>query len=588
MKKATLPLLLTCVFCLYSSTFMGQSVIRSDKSSTPDRMTLTLPFVEGWDLWNFDTNGWTTETANWVMNNQSGNPGPTAEFAWDPQLQNNYNSALISSPIDASLLTEGDIFLNFDIQLNNRHATGLEMMQVEVYDDSIWNTVATFSNTESFSWQSHHIKITPFAIQNTFKIRFKAVGENSFDILSWFIDNIEVYRTCPSVSNLSCQLWALEDIIIHWDAPFPQPIAEWLYYDDGVNIDGIGGPDTMMWAIKFDPEQLEELEGASLTKISIYNRTNATDELRIYEGPNAETLRYSQPLDNLPMEAWVTVELTEPVLIDVNQEFWIAVYSTDGANYPAACGNYTGEPNGDWVTEDCINWEHLTTYNLMNTWNLRGFVTDIRGVVSELKQKKPEPCFGKGNRAELSLSGIGSGQNNVLMDTISGNRSIVGFNIYKKEDHYDDFELYTFLPAIDSNVSCSYIDTNVDWTNGYNCYQVTCIWQTDSDYCESEPGLSYGWTNEVCVVFGEVNSHHNNNLTTIYPNPATNQFTVTSPEGLTQISLLNVSGQVILQKNPLSEKSVSVDVTDLPSGIYFVKVSTLEGITTQKLVLNKQ
>lgn len=589
MKKAILITQLTCLFLFFSLLSLGQANPHIKKTNVTTKTILTLPFAEGWDLWNFNTNGWTTDGDNWVINNQLGNPGPTAEFTWDPLLENNYASALTSSPIDASLISEGDIFLDFDIQLNDRHSTGLELLQVEVFNDSVWNTVASFSNTESFTWQSHHIKITPYAIQRMFKIRFKAVGDNSFDILSWFVDNIEVYRTCASVSEVYCQEWALEDIIIYWNAPFPQPIAEWMYYDDGYNIDGIGGPDTMMWAIKFDPDQLEELAGASLTKVRIYNRTNATDELRIFEGPDAETLLHTQPLDSLPVEAWATVELTEPILIDVSQEFWIAVYSTDGANYPAACGYAMGEPNGDLVSLDGITWDHLTDYSIMNTWNLRGFVTETTGVVTELKQKKPKTSFGKGLRADLSLSGHGTGQNNVLVENGSANRSIVGFNIYKKEGQNADFEFYDNVPALDSSVICSFIDTDVDWTYEYNCYQVTCVWENGSDYCESAPGFDFQGMNDfICYIWNGVTNDIIKNQTTIFPNPATNEFTITSSEAMTQLSLLSITGQVVFQQKLESEKSTTVDTKEYPSGIYFVKISTSEGIITQKLVLNKQ
>ncbi|MBG0782686.1 MAG: carboxypeptidase regulatory-like domain-containing protein, partial [Bacteroidales bacterium] len=43
--------------------------------------------------------------------------------------------------------------------------------------------------------------------------------------------------------------------LISWGSSTP-PIAEWLYYDNGINVDGIGGPATFTWAIKFDPAQL--------------------------------------------------------------------------------------------------------------------------------------------------------------------------------------------------------------------------------------------------------------------------------------------------------------------------------------------
>ena len=38
-------------------------------------------------------------------------------------------------------------------------------------------------------------------MNKVFKIRFHAMGVNSINILSWFVDNIHVYRTCDGPTN---------------------------------------------------------------------------------------------------------------------------------------------------------------------------------------------------------------------------------------------------------------------------------------------------------------------------------------------------------------------------------------------------
>ena len=176
--------------------------------------------------------------------------------------------------------------------------------------------------------------------------------------------DVEVAFPCDPPKELAGEyLWTEEawGSMLEWNSP-QDAIAEWLYYDDGTNVDGIGGPASFTWAIKFDPDQLADYAGASLTKIEIYNRTGATDELRIYEGTNAATLLHSQPLSGLGIEVYEQVDLTDPVHIDVTKELWIAVYTTDGVNYPAGCGPTQNEPNGDPITLDGVLWEHLSDY----------------------------------------------------------------------------------------------------------------------------------------------------------------------------------------------------------------------------------
>lgn len=98
---------------------------------------------------------------NWTINSQVGNDAPSAQWNWDPDPGADYSSTLTSPPMDADMLTEGRIWLDFDLALDNRNATGEEMMKVEVYDGSGWYTVATVDNGDgSFAFTGNHIEIT--------------------------------------------------------------------------------------------------------------------------------------------------------------------------------------------------------------------------------------------------------------------------------------------------------------------------------------------------------------------------------------------------------------------------------------------
>ena len=49
----------------------------------------------------------------------------------------------------------------------------------------------------------------------------------------------------------------------------PNPNSEWLYYDNGTNEDGIGGPASFYWGIMFPAANLAAYEGSSFTKVSL-------------------------------------------------------------------------------------------------------------------------------------------------------------------------------------------------------------------------------------------------------------------------------------------------------------------------------
>ncbi len=541
-----------------------------------------IPFFEGWDQGTFGFNSWTTDGDNWIINPVQGDPEPSAEFTWDPLLEDGYVSSLTSNPLTADLLTEGDMWLDFDIKLDDRNSTGMEMLNVEVYNGSTWNVVATFANNGDIDWTSNHIDITSYAISRVIKVRFSAMGENSFDIISWFVDNIEVYRTCESISDLAVVEYNLEDALLTWNAPVEPVIADWLYYDDGVNVDGIGGPAAFSWAIKFDPSQLSGYVGSSLTKISIYNRTDATDELRIYQGANAATLLHTQALSGLGLETWEEVTLSTPVLIDVTKELWITVYTMDGANYPAAVGNAMGEPNGDLITLDGVLWEHLTDYSLMNTWNLRGYVTTVTGVVAALPMDKPEDSYSNG--AELAISGNGTGANSVLNMNTEGDREIAGFNVYRKTDEMAEYEMFDYVPAEVGVEAYTYLDETTVTGNGY-WYQVTCVWESETDYCESMPGYNVPMTEDfVYVLILDVNNTDASELS-LYPNPASDKVNVTSNVAMNQVTVMNYVGQVVYNAELAGANSVVLNTASYEAGVYVVQINTANGVVTKRVVI---
>lgn len=83
----------------------------------------------------------------------------------------------------------------------------------------------------------------------------------------------------------------------------------------------------------------------------------------------------------------------------------------------------------------------------------------------------------------------------------------------------------------------------------------------------------------------EVGSYDYNASITIYPNPATHLLTVSTLSNIDKIELLDVSGKLVkaIQGN---SNEIRTDISDLSSGMYFVKVYSSLGIATKKLMKN--
>lgn len=76
-------------------------------------------------------------------------------------------------------------------------------------------------------------------------------------------------------------------------------------------------------------------------------------------------------------------------------------------------------------------------------------------------------------------------------------------------------------------------------------------------------------------------SDNNETGTAIYPNPATDMLNVISENAISKVEVFNVQGQLVKATNGTVS---SLSISDLNSGVYFVKVITDKGTATHKLI----
>ena len=163
--------------------------------------------------------------------------------------------------------------------------------------------------------------------------------------------------------------------------------ANWLYYDDGVLNNGIGGPEAFYWGIMFPASTLESYAGSFMTKVSIFDYATSSGDIMIYYGGSSspQYLIHTQPYSLSGTNEFVEFDLTSALPINPETNVWVIFSTSQGANHPASCCANTGDSNGRWISLDGSTWEDLMDYSLDNTWMIRAFVTDeTRTSVSEL------------------------------------------------------------------------------------------------------------------------------------------------------------------------------------------------------------
>ena len=181
----------------------------------------------------------------------------------------------------------------------------------------------------------------------------------------------------------------------------------WIYYDNGFGTDGVGGPDYFQWGIMIPASKLQQYEGSYMTKVAIYDLVADNPQLLIYYGGDyaPETLVYVQDCELSGSNSMLEIELDEALPI-YNENIWVVMYTQNGASYPAACCDNTGDPNGRWISLDGTTWDDLVNYGLNNTWMLRAYVTDYSNMAVAELNTITDYEFTTSSKGTLSVSGL--------------------------------------------------------------------------------------------------------------------------------------------------------------------------------------
>ena len=173
----------------------------------------------------------------------------------------------------------------------------------------------------------------------------------------------------------------------------------------------------------------------------------------------------------------------------------------------------------------------------------------------------------------------------------SSARDFTGFNIYRMGPGEMVYTLIDNVPYEEGTIDYSYYDENPypNEAGAYDvCYQVTAVWESDTDYCESMPARGVLPTDDyVCMTVTSIDNPLEDGITALYPNPATDRVNVASSYDISRITVVNYVGQVVYDAEINAERSLSLNVSTYDAGVYIVKIETVNGIVTKRLAITK-
>ena len=558
---------ITAVYDLTDYGFPGETgeSVRTDPVDLSLICCNNLPFTETFNTGLFETNQWTVDPGNWRIAGDAGNEAPSAEFYYSPEVQN-YNQSLTSFFIIGTDITDGFIFLDFDLKHTLVNPTGNEFLAVEIYDGSSWIKIKEFNNVSNFDWEHKKIAITQYALGNIFNIRFSAYGINSMDITNWMIDNIHVYRECSAPVDLQAFVNFPHnfDVVLLWEPPMAYPPGTWLSWDNGVNNDAIGlaSHPTFSVASRFTSDQLEQVEGFNLTRIRFFpSSPGGTIMLKVWRNVYPTELIYSQLLSDYIPGEWNEILLDTPVSFDSQQELWIGytVSSAAGINIAGCDAGPAIAGFGDLISIYEGDWESLATgFGYDCNWNIRGYFESSDGQTDLLPIVDNTADRADSQQVESNLLPSPTASvNNLPVET---RRDLIGYNIWKNG---------LFLANTTDTI---YYDDAMQMGD-QPCYTVTAVYED----CESDH------SNQACIYIDNVLNVKGSEII-VYPNPSNDVVNISLTSDISQIVVYNYVGQVFFEQIITKDKNIQLNVRNYESGAYLVKFITNSGESFTKKV----
>lgn len=222
---------------------------------------------------------------------------------------------------------------------------------------------------------------------------------------------------------------------------------------------------------------------------------------------------------------------------------------------------------------EAVNPNGATDENLMNNVTNSSFTVVINGQTVSL---------------DLNLDCYASETSWELLDAsstviYSGSSYPDDNPILIEQDFCLDYGCYDFI------IMDSYGDglTNCSVPNGGpGSYTITYESAIVAELTEANAAFGFTNTQNFCVEDKTgLNEKDFASFISLYPNPANESISI-STKGIVmqKVELMNIAGQVI-SSILVNDKLVKMDVSDLSSGVYFVKVYAEEGISTKQLVV---
>ena len=321
-------------------------------------------------------------------------------------------------------------------------------------------------------------------------------------------------------------------VVLHWNPVFTSSVQnnDWLYYDDGVNLHGVGTCDCFLFtAIRFDSAMLVPYYETYATHIQFHSYQNAVESwynVRVWEGENSPDLIHKQAVGHHFIDKWNTLRLNKSLSLYNKKELWFGmkIWAVTG-EHPLSQSDDDGVIGfGDMISMyTAVSWESISLYGsqFAHNWNIRVVLTS---------------------------------------DTL--NQSIfLGYRVYNNGEKVNAIHI----------TDTSFI-VPAEFIHDYNRFAVT----TNYISCESDSAILIFFPTEIPE-----------NIQTelkIFPNPTHGKVEIQSIRPLVSINVYHISGQ-LAKTFSLSGNYAEIDLSGFPPACYILHIETKGGTPFNEMLI---
>jgi len=372
---------------------------------------------------------------------------------------------------------------------------------------------------------------------------------------------------------------------------------------DGANIDAIGlvAGGTFYGAARYTSQMVAPFGGYILESVDVYIGDIPTEiKLMVWDAGTTSTpgaLLHEQVFT--PTESsWNTVTLDQ-VLEVSGADLWVGFEIThDAGVFVLGIDGGPGILDGNLLTQDPAEWEHLSDYGLNSNWNIRArlqydgipwlTINPSSGSIEEEQSQIVTVSF---DATELEP---GTYTANIRISNNSINEQLVIVPVTLVVTEPVMYTLTLLVNPDDAGVVTgagtytvgTVVTVNAVANEGYEFVN----WTDADDNVVSDVAENEITVNEDLTFIANFEPIVNvddiwESQLSIYPNPASDVINFMSSDNIRKLELYNLTGQQVYGTE-VNVNNYKLDVSTLPQGFYLVKVTNMAGeIHTTRILI---